>query len=142
MGELVERSEKMDLVMLIVRVVILVGPMSQLIFLPTLIYSVYTVLSVSKGEVLIDQYGQKSQICLFHGISTNKKSTDADFILVDSMECKDCKIHLMLIPSVMFGRRFGFWLIPWIVEIATSALWTPYCSLHQVSIYTFFSLEL
>ena len=42
---------------------------------------------------------------------------------------KKCKIHLILIPRVIFGRRSGFWLIPWIVEIATSALCTPYCSL-------------
>ena len=35
----------------------------------------------------------------------------------------------MEIPRVMLGSRFGFWLMPWIVEMATSARWIPYCSL-------------
>ena len=40
------------------------------------------------------------------------------------------RTHLILIPSVMFGRSWGSWFIFLTVWSATSALWIPYCSLQ------------
>ena len=44
---------------------------------------------------------------------------------------RSCRTHLILIPSVMFGRSSGSWFIFLTVCSATSALWIPYCSLQM-----------
>ena len=66
MGELFQGKVKTDLVMIIVRVVIMIDPMSWFIFLPTFIFQAihHTVLSVSIGEVLIDHM-VKSHKCAY-----------------------------------------------------------------------------
>ena len=46
----------------------------------------------------------------------------------------------MEIPRVMLGSRFGFRLMPWIVEMATSARWIPYCSLCSQQPFQFLKI--
>ena len=68
------------------------------------------------------EQNSKKEIRFWNMKKTRSKGINNDIMPV--------RTHLILIPSVMFGRSCGSWFIFLTVCSATSALWIPYCSLQ------------